>query len=352
MSNIQVKDSRNAQSTSMLYLPRLWPRQMQAEVVEAVVDEEAPPECATAMASNSNNKPSNDIHKAYPYLVVIILLIGVVCVIIGQVLSVNVPDKNEAVVAAGFLNSFGTALCTTAIVSFVADKYLRDRTVINIEGVIEKKQKEFLEKNTEFFNMTLKSSKRYGLAGFHDEMRIGGFFQTLEPKDIVYIQDTFIPGADSWIHDYKSSKKLQQVEFRFIQLNPECEAAKLRSKEVPEEAEEEYIKNMQGFSTTLKHLAARYPRSVFVQWHNGPLTIPSYLVIRNDEPLKAITSFYMRAGTVGGLFPHLEWEAAGEKKDKGFIVLLQEYVEWKWKYLMKQTQAQGASSNNVRHHLP
>jgi len=30
------------------------------------------------------------------------------------------------------------------------------------------------------------------------------------------------------------------------------------------------------------------------------------------------------------MFPHLEWEAVGENKNQGFIILLKEYLETKW----------------------
>jgi len=229
------------------------------------------------------------------------------------------PPYNDFIIQV--VKSLSQVFLISGLMSIFAEVSLR----ANMLNEFTERTSSILES---FFNKALDSSVRYGFVGISDSLDFSKLFQETRSGDKVIWLDTYAPGHVQWI-DIIEKKSKDGVYFRFLVLEPGCNEAILRSKEIGGRFESTFDHELKIFIFDLMSIAKRVnvagKMQIEIKMYNDLLALPFYIISKNNEPDFAATSFYLRKAT-GVTFPHLEWR----HNDGGFVGALKDYYEWKW----------------------
>ena len=269
-------------------------------------------------------------HKSKIYLMASLLcLFGVSLTF----LKVYLDQENRLAIAAGagaaynefliaVLQSLSQVLLISGVISFFAELAFRT----NMLDDFSERTERILEK---FFNRTLAESSKYGLVGIRDSINFKNFFSETRPGDTVLWLDTYAPDHVNWLGVVKE-KALAGVNFRFLILEPGCDQASYRGKEIGGRFIYAFDKELRIFFDDLLTLvdevnAQASAQRIEIKYYSDLLAIPFYVVVRGENQGYAASSFYLREAT-GVAFPHLEWD----DNEGGFVTMLKDYFQWKW----------------------
>jgi hypothetical protein len=227
----------------------------------------------------------------------------------------------------------------------------------------EKQKKDLLDMATTRFIREMDGAKNVystGIRGIRDSFdtsTLRSIILDLKAGDTLYCHDGSI--ADfSRLKEAIKSKAVAGVNFRFMSIAPYCKNAQRRGDELDEEVED-YSSGCKKFASTIESIRTELGEQqasgelddlackerVKIKLYRSLMSIPFYLVVRNNKPTIAITGFYLR--TLSSSAIHIEWEALTKYKhsasskdpdhkphiaeDSSFITALWDYWRFKWR---------------------
>lgn len=171
----------------------------------------------------------------------------------------------------------------------------------------------------------------------------------LQDGDSLYCHDGSISDF-SKLKEAIKSKALIGVKFKFMALAPYCKNATRRAGEVGDEVNF-YSSGCKKFAATIESIIRELSNQsgdeevrgfettemVQLRLYRSLMSIPFYIVFRNNVPIYAITGFYLSKASSSSI--HIEWEAElnqpfgnalNQTDSNAFIEELLDYWDYKW----------------------
>jgi hypothetical protein len=226
----------------------------------------------------------------------------------------------------------------------------------------ENQKKDLLDMATTRFIREMDGAKNIHSAGIRrihdsfDTSTLRSIILDLKVGDTLYCHDGSI--ADfSRLKEAIKSKAIAGVNFRFMTMAPYCKNAQRRGDEL-DEAVEDYSSGCRKFASTIESIITELgdqqasgelgdfesKERVKIKLYRSLMSIPFYLIVRNNKPTIAITGFYLRSLSSSAI--HIDWEAQTKYKhsasskdpdhkphiaeDSSFITALWDYWKFKW----------------------
>lgn len=226
----------------------------------------------------------------------------------------------------------------------------------------EKQKKELLDVVTTRFLREMDADKNIRSTGVRlirdsfDTSALKALMYDLQRGDTLYCHDGSI--ADfSRLKEAIKSKATDGINFRFMSIAPFCKNAQRRGDELDEPLEDyssgckKFVGIIENIQTELANQKAAGELSdrecqerVKIKLYRSLMSIPFYIIVRNNKPTVAITGFYLR--TLSSSAIHIEWcaqtkysqstatenpdEAKQIAEESSFVSALWDYWTYKW----------------------
>jgi hypothetical protein len=162
-------------------------------------------------------------------------------------------------------------------------------------------------------------------------------FNSLEPGDELLWLDTYAPDEMGWIENLERAVS-RGAAVKMLVLNPNSKLVQLRAEEIVSShfSPEKFREGLTKFYQDMLHCQEEGQGRMEVRVYDDLLGCPVYLIARNGQARKAISSLYLSTATYA--FPHFVWEASAERQ---ILDALENYFRKKW------SKASGADGTRV-----
>jgi hypothetical protein len=190
-----------------------------------------------------------------------------------------------------------------------------------------------------------KNISENGIAGVQGSLDIACLKEiilSLEPGDCLYCHDGSISDFSA-VKQAIINKASIGVKFKFMALAPYCMNAIRRAQEVGKEVDI-YSSRCKEFDNDIKDIRSQIKENnltcldnVQIQLYRSLMSIPFYLVERNEQLKTALTGFYLSKASSNSI--HIRWEAREASRNMGYShgqldnILIRElwdYWNFKW----------------------